>query len=175
MNPDARVARRTASTSRPIAAILAATAALVFAATPAAAHDFRAGSVIIDHPYATPTVPGARNGAVYFRALRNGGRDGDRLLGARTDVAALVEIHRASVDGQDVMRMRQLQSLELPPGASPNARHGGNLHLMLVDLKAPLKEGDRFQVWLRFERAGEREVTVWVQRPRDAAAGGHRH
>ncbi|RPH45250.1 MAG: copper chaperone PCu(A)C [Burkholderiales bacterium] len=154
---------------------LAVTAALASVAPTAHPHDFKAGSVIIDHPYATPTPPGARTGAVYFRALRNGGRDGDRLVGARTDVASSVEIHRAVVDGNDVMRMRQLESLELPPGASPNVRHGGDVHLMLVDLKTALKDGERFRLSLRFERAGEREVTVWVQRPRDAAAGGHKH
>lgn len=131
--------------------------------------------MVIDHPYATPTPPGAQTGAVYFHALRNGGREADRLIGARTDAAASVEIHRASVDGNDVMRVRPLESLKLAPSASPNVRHGGALHLMLVDLKAPLKEGDRFRLSLRFERGGEREVTVWVQRPRDTASGGHKH
>jgi len=42
--------------------------------------------------------------------------------------------------------------------------------------RQPLKDGDRFPMTLRFEKAGEREVMVWVQQPRDAAAAsGHRH
>ena len=45
---------------------------------------------------------------------------------------------------------------------------------MLIDLKQPLKDGERFPMTLRFEHAGEREVMVWVQRPRDAA-GAHAH
>lgn len=139
------------------------------------AHDFKAGNVTIDHPYATPTPPGARTGAIYFRGLRNSGREGDRLLAARSDMSASVEIHRNVIDGTDVMRMRQLESLDLPPGASPNVRHGGDVHLMLIDLKAPLKEGERFKLWLRFERAGEREVAVWVQRPRGMSTEGHTH
>ncbi len=175
MNILARVVRRTAFAARPRAAILAAATALVLVPPAAAAHDFKAGSVVIDHPYATPTPAGARTGAVYFRALRNAGREADRLIGARTSVAASVEIHRTTIDGNDVMKMRPLEALDLPPGASPNLRHGGDLHLMLVDLKTPLKEGERFPVWLRFERAGEREVTVWVQRPRGGATDGHRH
>lgn len=137
------------------------------------AHDFKAGALVIDHPYATPTPNGARNGAVYFRALKNTGRDPDRLVGARTPVAASVEIHRTTMRG-DVMQMRQIEALELPPGADLAIRHGGELHLMLVDLKAPLLEGQRFPIWLRFDRAGEREVTVWVQRPRSPAAA-HKH
>ena len=151
------------------------TALLVMACGTALAHDFKAGALVIDHPYATPTSPGTRSGAVYFRTLKNSGRDGDRLLGARTPVAASVEIHRSTMDG-DVMRMRQIDALDLPAGAEIKVRHGGELHLMLVDLKAPLKEGERFPIWLRFERAGEREVTVWVQVPRSGSATpGHRH
>lgn len=150
-------------------------AALLLAPAPAWAHDFKAGALVIDHPYATPTPAGARTGAVYFRTLKNTGREADRLLGARTPAAASVEIHRSTMDG-DVMRMRQIDALELPPGTELKVRHGGELHLMLIDLKAPLKEGDRFAIWLRFERAGEREVVVWVQQPRDGGAGpAHKH
>lgn len=145
------------------------------ASRPASAHDFKAGSVVIEHPYATPTPPGARTGAVYFRALRNEGKVPDKLIGARTPAAGSVEIHRAGIDGQGVMRMRELEALELPPGAAPNLRHGGELHLMLVDLKAPLKVGDRFPVVLKFEKGGETEVNVWVQQPKERAAEGHRH
>ena len=46
---------------------------------------------------------------------------------------------------------------------------------MLLGLKAPLKDGDRFPVTLTFQRAGEREVMVWVQTPRDGAGEAHNH
>ena len=56
------------------AALMAAlTAVVTVIALPAAAHDFKAGDVVIDHPYTVPSVPGSANGAVYFRALRNDG------------------------------------------------------------------------------------------------------
>ena len=71
------------------------------------------------------------------------------------------------------MRMRELPSIELPPHAEVPMRHGGGYHLMLVDLKQPLKDGDRIELTLRFERAGSRTVQVWVQTPRDMDA--HRH
>ncbi len=143
-------------------------------ATPGAqAHATRAVDLTIDHPYATPTAPGARNGAVYVQALVNRGTTADRLVGARTPLAESVEIHRSVMDG-DVMRMRQIQAIEIPPNAALTMlRHGGSAHLMLVGLKAPLQDGQRFALWLRFERAGEHEVSVWVQTPRDP--GGHRH
>ncbi len=139
----------------------------------ALAHDFKAGDIRIDHPYATPTPVQARNGAVYFRELRNSGRQADRLLSARTAVAASVEIHRSSTEG-DVMRMRAIGALDLPAGARLKLRHGGDTHLMLVDLQRPLVNGDRFPITLRFERGGEKEVMVWVQQPREGAVE-HRH
>jgi copper(I)-binding protein len=139
-----------------------------------AAHDFRLGPLRIDHPYATPTPPGAANGAAYLRALRNTGDQPDRLIGASTPVARTVEIHHSVIDSRDVMRMRAIDGIALPPGAEVRLRHGGEHHLMLLDLKQALKAGDRFPLTLRFEKAGEREVMVWVQQPR-AAAGAHSH
>jgi hypothetical protein len=107
--------------SRARRVVLSATAVLTLGLGQAGtthAHGARAGDIEIDHPYATPTVATARQGAVYFRALRNTGRQGDRLLGARTPAAGSVEIHRMTLDGE-IMRMRALDALDLPPGADP--------------------------------------------------------
>lgn len=142
-------------------------------AAPASAHDFSAGDLVIDHPYAPPTPAGARTGAVYFRSIRNSGHEPDRLKGGRSPVAASVEIHRSKMDG-NVMQMRAIPALDLPAGATLRLRHGGDVHVMLLDLKAPLKEGERFPITLRFEHAGEREVMVWVQQPKTGAAA-HQH
>ena len=142
----------------------------------ASAHDFKLGPLRIDHPYATPTPAGAKTGAAYLRTLRNTGDQPDRLNGATTSVARTVEIHRSVIDTQNVMRMRAIDGITLPPKAELQLRHGGEYHLMLIDLKQPLKDGDRFPMTLRFEKAGEREVMVWVQTPRGAAgAHSHRH
>jgi copper(I)-binding protein len=47
---------------------------------------------------------------------------------------------------------------------------------MLINLKQPLKDGDRFSVWLQFKNSGEREVTVHVQTPKNSApAHDHHH
>lgn len=158
-----------------IATLLLASIMILFAGRAANAHGSSAGPVDIDHPYATPTPPGARTGAVYFRALRNTGRQADRLIGASTPVAARVEIHESVIDSGGVMRMREIEAIDLAPRSSLKPRHTGQLHLMLIDLKAPLVNGERFPMRLRFERNGEVEVTVWVQQPKAGAAPGHRH
>jgi periplasmic copper chaperone A len=82
------------------------------------------------------------------------------------------------MDGE-VMRMRQVSAIELPAkgevrmGHTQTSAKGAGHHLMLEGLKAPLKDGDRFDLTLRFEKAGERTVQVWVQQPRGAVA--HKH
>jgi copper(I)-binding protein len=148
------------------------TGALFGLVAPSHAHDFRLGALRVEHPYATPTPAGASTGAVYLRGLRNTGVQPDRLVGASTPAARAVEIHRSAIDAQNVMRMRAIDGIDLPAGADLRLRHDGELHLMLIDLKQPLKLGDRFPMIVRFEKAGEREVTVWVQQPR---SGAHEH
>ena len=141
----------------------------------AQAHDFKKGDVVMDHPYATPSLAGTTTGAVYFKSIRNKGKTSDRLLSARTAVAARVEIHHMQMDG-NVMRMRQVPALELPAQTDVSLRHGGagTHHLMLLDMAKPLKDGDRFDLELVFEKAGTRRVNVWVQTPR-AGAPAHAH
>ncbi|MBH1963691.1 MAG: copper chaperone PCu(A)C [Comamonadaceae bacterium] len=156
------------------AATFAASVLLVLLTTAAHAHDFRAGDLVIDHPYATPSLPGIKNGAAYFRGIRNAGGTSDRLLGARTDVATRVELHSMRTEN-DVMRMREVPAIELPAGKSIQLRHGQKQHLMLVDLKKPLVVGERFDLTLVFEKAGEKTVKVWVQQPREANNGHHQH
>ena len=152
--------------------------AMVVLASPLAwAHDFRAGELRVDHPYALPTRPGLQTGGVYLRAIRNGSNRADRLIAARTPVAERVALHQMRLDGE-VMRMRAVPALAIPAHGEVSLRHGSTdgHHLMLQGLKAPLADGQRFPLTLVFERAGELAVTVWVQTPRrpgEAGGAGH--
>lgn len=166
MTPD--LSRRRHIVSCLVASVLAAVG------VPVGAHDFKLGPLRIDHPYATPTAPGAANAAAYLRGIRNTGDQPDRLLGASTPAARAVELHRSVIDAQNVMRMRAIDGIDLPANAEVRLRHGGEHHLMLIDVKQPLKAGDSFPMTLRFERAGQRDVMVLVQTPR-GAAGAHVH
>jgi copper(I)-binding protein len=143
----------------------------------AQAHGGRAGDVVITHPFATPTLPGAANGAAYIVALENTGKMPDHLLRASTPVAQGVEFHTSEVDAGGVMRMRELNDIQLVPGRSVKMRPGAGLHIMLVGLKQPLKVGDSFPMTLEFERGGKTEVKVVVQVPmvRAGGTGGHKH
>ena len=152
--------------------------ALAVVAATAFAHDFTVGNLEVGHPYATPSLPGTSNGAAYFETLENTGSAADRLLRATTPAAARVELHTMAVDAQGVMRMREIDAIALAPHAKIRMRPGSGMHLMLIGLKEPLKDGARFPMTLEFERAGKVDVTVVVQSaiPGAAAASqAHSH
>lgn len=114
----------------------------------------------ISSAWAAATPPGATVGAAYMEIA---GGAADTLLGATTPVAAKVEMHENSEDG-GMMRMRQLQSVELQPGRAFVFQPGG-AHLMLVGLQAPLAADTRFPLTLRFKNAGDVVVDVAVMAP----------
>ena len=149
--------------------LLAAT--LAAASIGAAAHDFKAGPIRIDHPYARATVPGQPNGGGFLK-LSNEGPTADKLVAATSARAGSIELHTMRMEG-DVMRMRQVDAIELPAGGSVELKPGG-MHLMFIGLKAPLRNGDTFPMTLRFEKAGEVVVTVNVEVPQTAEPA-HKH
>lgn len=139
------------------------------AAVVAHAHGYTVGSIQIGHPYARATAPGQPTGGGYLKLHNQGGAD--RLLSASAAVSERVELHSMKMEG-DVMRMRQVQAVDLPAGGTVELRPGG-LHIMFVNLKAPLKAGDAFPMTLRFEHAGEVAVDVKVEAAGAGADGHH--
>lgn len=139
---------------------LAAAALLVLLATQAFAHVHEKGDIQVRHPWSRATPPGAKV-AVGYMEIRNRAAQPDRLLSASTAVAKRVEMHVTQREGE-VMKMRQVQSFEIPARERYALRPGGS-HLMLVDLVQPLEKGERFTMKLRFERAGELDIELEVQ------------
>jgi copper(I)-binding protein len=96
------------------------------------------------------------------------------LVGVATPAAGIADVHEMKMEG-DVMRMRAVQALDLPANKPVQLAPGG-YHLMLQELKAPLKPGTTIPVTLTFRTAaGEQrqlalEVPVSVMPPKDAAA-----
>lgn len=129
------------------------------------AHDFTIGALRVDHPYALPAPAGVKTGGVYFRGIRNQGTQADRLIGARTERADSVQIHE-TVMSNDIARMRESSGIDLPARQTVQLRHGQRYHLMLVNLKQPLIQGDSFVITLQFEKAGPLDVQVSVQTPK---------
>jgi hypothetical protein len=143
---------------------------VLFLSLAAHAHDFQLKDLRIVHPIAAATVPGAPTGGVYL-TLENKGSAADRLIAASTPRAKRVELHTSTMDG-GVMRMREVDGIEIKPGATIKMRPGAGFHLMLMDIGAPLKDGETFPLTLKFEKSGSVEIKAWVQK---AKGGGHEH
>ncbi|MBX9715353.1 MAG: copper chaperone PCu(A)C [Burkholderiaceae bacterium] len=137
------------------------------------AHSYKLGEIDIGHPYARPTREGQTVGGGYLKLANKGAAD--RLVSASSPAAGAVEIHTMSMEG-DVMKMRQVDAIELATGQTVELKPGG-YHLMLMGLKAPLKAGDKLPLTLKFEKAGEVVVTINVEepKPRADAAAAHKH
>lgn len=144
-------------------------AAFSAAALPAAAHYYTHGELRIGHPWTR--AAGANANGAGFMTIRNAGTQPDRLLSASTPVARVVELHTHIREGE-VMRMRPVTDIPLPAGETVRLRPGG-LHVMLIGLNEPLRQGAEVPLTLRFERAGEVRVMLAVEAA--GARGGHHH
>lgn len=120
----------------------------------------------VEGAWARPTVAGQSGGGGYLKIT--GGSAADRLMSAGAGVAKSVELHTMEMDG-NVMRMRQIEGIDVPAGASVELKPGG-MHVMFMGLTKTLKSGDSFPLTLRFQKAGEVKVLMKVM---NAAAADH--
>jgi periplasmic copper chaperone A len=151
------------ATVRPTLAALLGLAALSgsLAGVPAVAQDYNAGAIRIEAPWLRATPGGAKVAGGYMK-LTNTGKEADRLIGGSSPVAGAFEVHEMRMEGS-MMIMRELpHGLELAPGQSVELKPG-SYHIMLVDLKQTLKEGERIKGKLQFEKAGKVEVEYSVR------------
>ena len=126
------------------------------------AHEYRAGDILIAHPYARATMPGQTSGGAYL-TLENKGKQADALISAQSPAAQSVEIHSMSMTTDNVMRMREVGSIELKPQEKIVMQPGDGYHIMLLGLKAPLKAGDKLPLTLTFKKAGKVETSISVE------------
>jgi copper(I)-binding protein len=124
--------------------------------------------VNVSSAWARATVPG-QSGTGAFMTLVSA--DGARLVGAASPAAAVVEIHEMSMENS-VMKMRRVPGVDLPAGREVQLKPGG-YHVMLLDLKRPLKPGEKVQVELQLELRDGKRVTQPVEVEVRATPPGH--
>jgi periplasmic copper chaperone A len=127
-----------------------------------------ASTIAVEQPWARGTPKGAKTAAAYM-TLANSGTSAEKLLSAKTPVADKVQFHQETEEN-GVSRMREVRSIEIAPRDKVTFKPG-SMHMMLVDLKQPLKQGDTFPLTLQFEHAGEVNVSVPVGKV--GAMGSH--
>ena len=128
--------------------------------------------VTVDAAWSRATVATTPVGVAYL-TMTNKAKDGDILVSASFAGAGRVELHEHIKQG-DVMQMRQVKGIAVPAGQSVKLQPSG-LHLMLLELKEPLKAGTKIPLVLRFERAGEVKVEAEVRKLGDSGPQDHSH
>jgi len=125
------------------------------------AQQVKLGDLVLERAWARATPGGAKVGGGYL-TIENKGTTPDKLIGGSTPAAARVEIHEMAMNN-GVMTMRPVNGgLSIPPGQSVTLAPGG-YHIMMMELKGPLKKGDKVPVTLKFEKAGEVKVTFEIE------------
>ncbi len=150
--------------------------ALSAMASAALAHGYQNGNLTIQHPWSRETAPGQAVGGG-FMTITNKGASEDRLVSGTSPVAAEVQLHTMTMDG-GVMRMRQVEGGIAVPARGALELKPGSYHIMFMGLKRQLRQGERFPVTLRFQRAGRVTVQFAVQPvtstgPMESGHAGH--
>jgi len=122
-----------------------------------------AGDMVVSKPWARASAGMARAGAAFMFINNETGMD-DTLIAAKADVSSKVELHTHLMEG-GVMKMRQVEGGIPVKSGTTQKLQPGSYHVMLMGLKAPLKEGSTFPVTLVFEHAGEQKIEVKVMGP----------
>ena len=127
-------------------------AALIFAAFPVMAQ------VTVKDPWVRATVSQQKATGAFMQITS---AQDAQLVGASSPVAGVVEVHEMTME-KDVMKMRAMKGLDLPAGKSVELKPGG-YHVMLMDLKQQMKEGDTVPVTLVVEGKDKKRSSVEVK------------
>lgn len=129
-------------------------------------------ALTVSGAWSRATPPGATVGAAYL-VIDNRAKRSDRLLSVSSPRASRVEVH-ATVHDADTVRMKRVDPLHVGAGERLALEPGG-MHLMLMGLDAPLREGERVPLVLRFEVAGEIRTEARVFAPGERGGEDHAH
>jgi copper(I)-binding protein len=110
--------------------------------------------------WARDTIGGTANAAVFMTISSP---TADRLMAASTSIAKKTDLMTMD-GGGGVMQMKYLQGIDIPAN-TPVSLNSSGLHVWLADLNQPLRAGQSFQLTLKFEKAGERQVVVTIIKP----------
>lgn len=113
----------------------------------------------IEEAWARATTIG--NSVVYVKIFNNSSQS-DRLINVETDVCKVVELHTHLKEG-GIYKMRRLKAIEIPAKQVISLEEGG-LHIMLMNIFEPLKEGTEIKLILVFEKAGRVPILAKVRK-----------
>ena len=119
-----------------------------------------AGGITVQDAYARSASPTAKTGAAFMQIVNDG--EDDRLIGAASPAANVVQLHTHVESGDGVMQMKHVEEgFDMPAGSTLSMERGGK-HVMMMGLTAPLAQGDIVPITLTFEKAGDMTIDVPV-------------
>jgi copper(I)-binding protein len=120
-----------------------------------------AQTIAVKDAWVRATVPGQMASGAFMKITA---KDGARLVSVSSPLAGVAEVHEMKLEG-DVMKMQAVAGgLELPPGKTVELKPGG-YHVMLMDLKAPLKTNSKVPMTLTFKNAKGVQSKVELKLP----------
>ena len=120
----------------------------------------QAAQVEVKDVWARDSVGGTASAAIYMTIDSPGA---DRLIGASTPAAKKTDLMTMEMTG-GAMGMSYVKAIDLPAG-TPVSLNPAGLHVWLAELNQPLRAGQSIPLTLKFEKAGERQVTVTIIDP----------
>ncbi len=131
--------------------------------------------VTVSEPWVRATVPQQKATGAFIKLKST---QDAKLISAKSPAAGIVEVHEMALEG-GVMKMRAVDVLALPMGKAVELKPGG-YHVMLMDLKSQVKDGDAVPLTLTFETKDGKRQTLEVKAPArnmnasaQAPHGGH--
>ncbi|HKK85297.1 MAG TPA: copper chaperone PCu(A)C [Roseovarius sp.] len=134
-----------------------------------------AADIMVDDAYARSAAMSAKSGAA-FMVIHNHGDGDDRLIGAASPAAKVVQLHTHKEDENGVMKMMHVEDgFAVPADGMVTLQRGGH-HVMFMGINAPFEQGKMIPLTLTFEQAGEVEIEVPVDLERQPMSGdSHDH
>lgn len=114
--------------------------------------------VQVDEPWVRATVPAQKASGAYMRLST---KEDARLVSVQTPVAGIAELHQMELVN-NVMRMSAVKGIDIPAGKGAELKPGG-YHVMLLELKQQLKEGDTVPITLVIEGKDKKRQTIEVK------------
>lgn len=139
--------------------LLAVLALIVSACSPKASGP----QIRVEGAWGRPSPKVARAGAFYM-TIYNDGTEADKLVSATSSACGMMELHESYLMDNGAMGMRPVEGgfIEIPAGGSAELKVGG-LHVMCMEKMADFKAGDKYQITLEFEKAGEIVVEAEIK------------
>jgi copper(I)-binding protein len=114
--------------------------------------------VQVKEPWVRATVPAQKSSGAFMQLSA---KEDSRLISASSPVAGIVELHQMSLSN-NVMKMSAVKAIDIPAGRGAELKPGG-YHVMLLDLKQQLREGDTVPMTLVVEGKDKKRQTIEVK------------